>query len=186
MYLKFAANADKQTDRYKKELANFQKSYTDNPKKVVANLYTEKKARLERDIKWYGKYKHVSMYTKRYNQRVTELKYLEGGYKKYLDSLKTVKVVKKPNPTTTKTTTDSVITNGVNNGTLKPVDVKKVKVVSLIDVTKKTQENTNSSQKLPVVELKASHLNTATSLNNVNVEGKANVGGVSIGAEEKE
>lgn len=162
------------TAKYTKELESFKSNYKKNPQKVVKELYTKKKKDLQWYLNYYKKYaNHQGMTGVRYRSKEKELKKLEEGYTKYLASLEK-----------SDSTQDNSLGNLIKKGTIKPVDVKNKKVVSLLDITGKSQKNNES--KLQPVQLKASNLNTTTTLQNVNVgeKAKANVGGVSIGSEE--
>lgn len=195
MYESRIPHYKKEVEKYQKVKDDFEKAYKTSPKKILTALYEEKKRSVQNDInrakgiiQRYST-RHPSLanhYKGRLSQYEGELTSLENGYSEYLKSLEkpVAKVVKK---TQSLQPSNNTIANAIKNGTLqKPVDIKNAKVVSLSDVTKKTQEKDNSSKKLQPVELKSSNLNTATSLQNVNVgqNAKANVGGVSIGEEE--
>lgn len=149
---------------YVKELENFKASYKKDPQKVTENLYKEQKSTLSNRIKLYSR-QNSAYVRKLHTQYSNQLANLEKRYKDYQTALKAEQeaLAKKSAETPT---------------------ANKLKVSNL---------NTISNQANPAaastgnVQLKAASLNTTTTINNVSVseKAKANVGGVSIGVEEK-
>lgn len=169
-------------EKKKKEKKEFKSEYEKSPKTAIEKLYKDKKEEINKQIvDTKRKVEHYKKYGEFYTKSLkgdlagleNQLKSLEEGYGNHL------KVTKQR-----QSDNSNLISNGIKNGTIKPVDIKNKKVVSLLDVTKKSQANT--AKKLQPVVVNSSGLKSATSLQNVNVgnDAKADVGGVSIGIDE--
>lgn len=152
---------EKRVKEYKEELKTFQNILKNNEKAVVKQFVDKELKKAQDSIKWSKVY--IQRYSTRKNivdSNTKRIKVQEA----YIDTL-----------------------NKEYKEYLKSLEKPTPKVVSLKDVTKKIQANTQEPQKLQPVEVKASNLNTTTSLQNVTVgqNAKANVGGVSIGLDEE-